>query len=64
MARFYAVSVQPTPLGEWAVVRRWGRIDTDGRRSETWHAYPALAEVEAVKLVAAKRRRGYVDAKG
>ena len=63
MARFYAVSVQPTLFGEWAVVRRWG-INADGRRSETWHAHPAPAEVEAAKLVAAKRRRGYVDAKG
>lgn len=64
MARFYAVSVQPTLFGEWAVVRRWGRIDTDGRCSETWHAHPVPAEVEAAKLVAAKRRRGYVDVKG
>ena len=35
MARFYAVEVMPTLFGQWAVVRRWGRVNTDGRRSET-----------------------------
>ena len=64
MARFYAVGVHLTLFGEWAVVKRWGRIDTDGQRSETWHTHMADAEVEveAAHVVAAKRRRGYVDA--
>lgn len=36
MARFYAVGVQLTLFGEWAVVKRWGRINTEGRRAEEW----------------------------
>ena len=62
MARFYAVSVQPTLFGGWAVVRRWGRINTDGRRAEAWHADREQAALEAAQAIAAKRRRGYVDA--
>ncbi len=27
MRRFYAMSLQPTLFGEWAVVRSWGRMD-------------------------------------
>ena len=38
MARFYAVTVQPTLFGQWALVRRWGRINTDGRRVESGSA--------------------------
>ena len=59
LARFYAVAVQPTLFGSWAVVRRWGRVDTDGRRAETWFddLHPALTCAEA--HAQAKLRRGY-----
>ena len=59
MARFYAVTVQPTLFGPWAVVRRWGRINTDGRRVEEWFddLEPALAAAE--DQVEAKQKRGY-----
>ena len=59
MARFYAVAVQPTLFGEWAVVRRWGRINTDGRRVETWFAELSPALACADEHAASKRRRGY-----
>lgn len=29
--RYYAMSVQPTLFGEWALVRQWGRIGSPGR---------------------------------
>ncbi|MEM1364057.1 MAG: WGR domain-containing protein, partial [Pseudomonadota bacterium] len=29
--RFYALSVQRTLFGEWALVREWGRIGVGGR---------------------------------
>eukprot|EP01037_Dinobryon_pediforme_P016622 gene16622-16803_t len=28
MARFYAIAIERTLFGDWAVVRRWGRIGT------------------------------------
>ena len=59
MARFYAVVVQPMLFGEWAVVRRWGRINTDGRRTEAWFADPSLAVACADEHAAAKTKRGY-----
>ncbi|WP_421580731.1 WGR domain-containing protein [Shinella sp. M31] len=31
MARFYAMSIEPTLFGETAVTRRWGRIGSTGR---------------------------------
>jgi predicted DNA-binding WGR domain protein len=62
MARFYAVTVQPTLFGEWAVVRRWGRINTEGRWAEAWYCSVDLACADAMRTIVAKRRRGYIDA--
>ena len=59
MARFYAVEVMPTLFGQWAVVRRWGRVNTDGRRSETWFDDLAAAVTSAGAHAASKRKRGY-----
>ena len=59
MARFYAVSVQPTLFDQWAVVRRWGRINTDGSRAEEWFTQPSEALIAADRIVQVKRRRGY-----
>ena len=61
MARFYQVDVSPTLFGEWAVVRRWGRIGSDGRELEVWYPEAASASKTVQRLVAAKRRRGYQD---
>lgn len=61
MARFYQVDVSPTLFGEWAVVRRWGRIGSVGRELEVWYPEAASASTIVQRLVAAKRRRGYQD---
>ena len=61
MARFYAVMVTPTLLGEWAVVHEWGRIGQGGTvrdsafpsESKAWHA--------AAEIIRGKVRRGYVQ---
>lgn len=47
MARFYALSVQPTLFGEWALVREWGRIGSPGRVLS--QAFPSPAEAEAAR---------------
>ena len=59
LARFYGVAVQPTLFGQWAVVRRWGRINTDGRRAETWFEELPAAVACAEAFTSAKRKRGY-----
>ena len=59
MARFYALSVQPTLFGEWTLVREWGRI---GRRPQALiKTYPTASDAAhaELQLVAAKQRRGY-----
>ena len=59
MARFYAVSVQPTLFGEVAVVRHWGRIGTRGKgMMVTWpDEARAMAALQTLKRQ--KQRRGY-----
>ena len=61
MARFYRVSIEPDLFGGVAIVRRWGRIGTDGRELRTWHPDAGQAEILADRAVAAKRRRGYAE---
>lgn len=61
MARFYAVAVKPTLFGSWAVERRWGRVNTDGRRAETWFEDLSPALVAAEEHTLGKRKRGYRD---
>jgi len=57
--RFYALSVQRTLFGEWALVREWGRIGVSGRmRSDLYpSAGPAIDAL--VALARQKARRGY-----
>ena len=59
-ARFYSLDLQPTLFGEWAVIRRWGRIGTEGRGRSRF--YPAKRDAEAAMSSELKRRsrRGYV----
>lgn len=59
MARYYALSLEPTLFGGMALARRWGRIGTRGAQIVELHPSRAAA-LEALRRVeAAKRRRGY-----
>ncbi|RWO93347.1 MAG: WGR domain-containing protein [Mesorhizobium sp.] len=61
MARFYALSVQPTLFGEVSLIRNWGRIGTSGQsKVETFFA-KADMDIAFARLERVKRRRGYVD---
>jgi predicted DNA-binding WGR domain protein len=59
MARYYAISLEHSLLGEVTVVRRWGRIGSRGRLKT------AVAETEPQGIAAfaealrSKRKRGY-----
>ena len=58
--RYYALSIQPTLFGEWALVREWGRLGQAGRMRTD--RYPSAGQaIDALySLVQAKRRRGYL----
>ena len=60
MARFYALSRQPTLFGDMAVVREWGRIGTRGRYKIEFCNSSEEAMARLAGLEKAKRRRGYV----
>jgi predicted DNA-binding WGR domain protein len=59
MARFYAMSIEPTLFGDVCLVRRWGRIGARGQRME--HSFTREEEAVALflSLLRQKRRRGY-----
>ena len=62
MWRFYSLTLQPTLLGGVDLIRRWGRIGTQGG-SVLVETYPDEASAQAAleRLAALKRRRGYAD---
>ena len=59
MARFYALSIEPTLFGTPCLTRRWGRIGSNGQAM----AHHFLCEEDAVAmfldLLRARRARGY-----
>ncbi|WP_347881486.1 WGR domain-containing protein [Ancylobacter polymorphus] len=59
MARFYALSIEPTLFGEVCLTRRWGRIGARGRAK----CHTFKREEEAVQLflglLRGKQKRGY-----
>ena len=58
--RFYALQLQRTLFGQWAVVREWGRIGNPvGQRLEHWFQEPASAHDFMNQLEKSKRHRGY-----
>lgn len=59
MARFYAVSIEPSLFGDVALVRRWGRIGTHGRQAIELFASATEAEIRQMWIETAKRRKGY-----
>lgn len=59
MARFYALSLEPSLFGDVAMVRRWGRIGTHGRQAIELHPDVPSARAALERLLRAKRRRGY-----
>ena len=59
MARFYAVSIEPTLFGDACLTRRWGRIGTTGQ-TKVQHFEREKDAVEMfLDLVRQKRHRGY-----
>lgn len=59
MARFYALTVQPTLFGGVAVVRAWGRIGTRGQEMVQLFDNEGEAVSLFLDVLREKRRRGY-----
>lgn len=60
MARFYALSIEPSLFGDTALVQNWGRIGHAGQcRIRLFRSLDAAVQ-KLASLEAAKRRRGYV----
>lgn len=59
MYRFYSLHISLTLFGEWALIRRWGRIGANGQMMEQWFSCQeeAFAALEKVKTV--KEGKGY-----
>lgn len=59
MARYYALSIQPSLFGQTSLVRSWGRIGTYGKSKI--HLFDDESEAVGMflDLARAKRRRGY-----
>lgn len=59
MARFYALSIEPTLFGETRLVRRWGRINTFGHVVQHCFEEEQQAITLFLRLLRLKRHRGY-----
>ena len=59
MARFYALDLQPTLFGGWAVVKGWGRIGSAGQGRSALYGERIQAEAGLARELARRIRRGY-----
>ena len=57
--RYYRMEIWPDLFGRALLVRRWGRIGTEGHRRLDPHPDPGAAANALAALLRAKRRRGY-----
>ncbi len=60
MARYYALSIQPSLFGEIAVMRSWGRIGKAGGEKSEFYSTEEQAISHFLDIARKKRRRGYV----
>ncbi len=60
MRRFYSVALATSLFGEAGVVRRWGRMGSQGQTQTDWYEDSGPAESARQKLLTQKRRRDYV----
>jgi predicted DNA-binding WGR domain protein len=60
MARFYAMSIEPTLFGGKTLVRNWGRIGSRGRHRTDLFEDEAAAGRAMARLSRTKCGRGYV----
>ncbi|WP_026187697.1 WGR domain-containing protein [Ensifer sp. BR816] len=59
MARYYAMSIEPTLFGDACLRRRWGRIGSTGQQMIHHFDREEDAVLMFLDLLRQKRRRGY-----
>ncbi|MBF9235694.1 WGR domain-containing protein [Microvirga alba] len=59
MARYYALTIEPTLFGDFAFIREWGRIGRPGQRRVEFLDSPTLAMEELDTWIKRKCRKGY-----
>ena len=59
LARFYRLELTPTLFGETVLVRRWGRIGTQGQQSEVIVPDLVSGETALIRWTRRKLARGY-----
>lgn len=59
MARFYALSIEPTLFGDVCLTRRWGRIGTRGQMRAMSFSHEEEALAYFAKIQRQKASRGY-----
>ena len=59
MARFYALSIEPTLFGDVCLTRRWGRIGTRGQMRAMSFSHEEEALAQFAKIQRQKASRGY-----
>lgn len=64
MARFYALSIEPTLFGDLCLTRRWGRIGTRGQMRAMSFAREEEALAQFAKIKRQKAGRGYREPLG
>ncbi len=59
--RFYHITIQPGLFGNFCLIRRWGRVGSEGRRlSQSFETINELNK-EIQKLLRIKKRKGYMS---
>ncbi len=57
--RFYHITIQPGLFGNFCLIRRWGRVGSEGRRfSRSFETIEDLNK-EIQRLLKMRERRGY-----
>ncbi len=64
MARFYALSIEPSLFDDVALLRRWGRIGRRGRQIIELHRDHSDALRAFNRYAQQKQRRGYSETAG
>lgn len=59
MHRFYQMFVTPGILGDWSLVREWGRVGSPGTVRKNWFDTEEEAVNAELELCNAKQKKGY-----
>ena len=59
MHRFYQMFLAQGLLGEWSLIREWGRVGSPGRVRKDWFDTEEEALTAREILLDAKRKKGY-----